>query len=1792
MTKNLKLKSAISLLRILFLLLFAINANAQPPVKTMNLVTDFGAIGDSVTDNTDAFVKAGIFFSNFLTNDTTGILIIPSYHPINSTNPAVYKVGRQLVMNDSFIISTDYNGVTRFRKFKHWHTDQGAVSGLGDTTENYGMLALNNVHGMIIKGSDSVHPPTIRYKDSLMFGSFLNVGDTFTNGAFIQINPTNFTQPLIHYGYNQTKKTKGWIGHFITVQNSSQVTIKHLRIDGNNTAFKWGGTYSNNGGIQLPHAGIFCKNADTVSIKNVYACRFGFDGILLFNGNKHVTLDSCKFNENTRGGISWTGGQYVTAKYCEANENGRTVPISSLANPGTGIDIEPDFNADSCKFGYFFKCTFNNNLGAAISTNQIIAHKVYDMHFDSCTMYASREIGIFCTGKKYFFEDCAINAAVAWSSVDSNEANANIYKGCHFSDAPYNGTEYWTHNKPLISIPGAGDVGLNMKWTHFENCTFEVNDSLREFFYLNWHTNNMAKDEWTVLDNCSFNYNNKGRADTTFCSRLRGVRFKNSNKIENILNSTNSYHLFTTREAVVEGNNTGCEAGALKFEGQVEHVMMSSNLGAVDTFHIGKKIDGTDGYASYEIGDRALTFIETATHVKIGNYSAMRALKGGSLLSNNKFYFGGQLTFDAGSYVTFSNASTQYISTAINPYDLLYVDRLCNYNNTTMSPIWTNGEGYAAGANIENFVASWFGNYAGTPPCLQGNHPQLINANISCDSLYTHILTHGAKTLLYNLQVPCVGSTADIKFTVQGGIRPFTYKLNGVATDSVLTNVAAGIDTITVTDANACTDTFIVKMDTALTYKIVKGCVSGTPAKFKTNACTQPTVTGPGNISYSNDTVTVTSSGTYTITSSGKTVTLYIGSCSNCTNAPDTAEWKLPNENVTTLFPDGIIPLTNIVLQGEIEIDTILVLNNQRDIYCTANTQLIVTDSYTFICGGTKMRGCTDNWKGIKADGFSKSVIINNASTLQDMSEGVHIMNNAFLQARNSTYHNNTTGIFFENIKEPAYKSAITHNTFSSDTTILNNGCAGLTGILAFNCTDIEIGDSLIATSGNNFHDLYAGILITGDTNMPYVLNNNTSRIGIYNNKFSNITNCSITGSYPENQKINGCYVDFFGAGVYANFGMMPSTFDARVDIRNTNDTNTVIRFEKCDKAIVTKNTSVVAKNLYLNNNLMGIMCNGTTSKTLKIEKNYFKNGIIGMQFIGNNTNSFVRNNTIDSLIQTGYQKGIADYGWGTGIDIRHFTNADTSLLEVKDNIITVGAFAGRGINMENTGKNVTTIKNDIALTTSGTGIIVCAGATLLNGISATNIYNSVLYKNHITGNDSINATEREDAAGILINNSNKPRVECNIAERTRFGIQAISQCPTDTDGVKGNAVHEQVIGWTFRHLGTEGTFGNVGTLQSDNHNLWTGNGQLYKVFKFCDSSQPFKIYTNINFLDQPESNSENINTQVLNDCRYLVQDNTGATVYTCPINFNFQQPFIVNSSGHFALAEAISIATQTKSYSEFPEIAYWMDARKLYHDLDNSASYRNSNDTLLAFYDSLNTAVIEHIEATETNIANLIQSMNSQNYELYLQRLEEAKVSNSNVVSNRDQENNEHDINAIYIKIISYGIDALNDEDSTRIVEFANLCPYIGGTAVYKARALYAMYNPASMFDDITICNAIGVYKNGNSGNSKGIFDNENAYLKSLKPKENLLTNNGEHAFMLYPNPATTTVTIAYELNQNEKANVIVNDILGREQMKIDLHPAHNIVSINVSLLRQGIYIYKYLVNNRQEKTGKLLIE
>ena len=152
--------------------------------------------------------------------------------------------------------------------------------------------------------------------------------------------------------------------------------------------------------------------------------------------------------------------------------------------------------------------------------------------------------------------------------------------------------------------------------------------------------------------------------------------------------------------------------------------------------------------------------------------------------------------------------------------------------------------------------------------------------------------------------------------------------------------------------------------------------------------------------------------------------------------------------------------------------------------------------------------------------------------------------------------------------------------------------------------------------------------------------------------------------------------------------------------------------------------------------------------------------------------------------------------------------------------------------------------------------------------------------------------------------------------------------------------------------------------------------------------------------------------------------------------------------------------------------------------------------------------------------------------------------------------------------------------------------CPYIGGTAVYKARSLNAMYYPAILYDDIKICNNVGVYKNGSNNENdtrKTVYADESKFLKNLDIR---YIENANYLFKLFPNPASTQLTIAYSLKNAEKGELILFDVLGRKQMQIDLQSNVNKVSVYIHSLPQGIYMYKFLVNSKQTEAGKLIIE
>ncbi|MBK8330073.1 MAG: T9SS type A sorting domain-containing protein [Bacteroidetes bacterium] len=153
-------------------------------------------------------------------------------------------------------------------------------------------------------------------------------------------------------------------------------------------------------------------------------------------------------------------------------------------------------------------------------------------------------------------------------------------------------------------------------------------------------------------------------------------------------------------------------------------------------------------------------------------------------------------------------------------------------------------------------------------------------------------------------------------------------------------------------------------------------------------------------------------------------------------------------------------------------------------------------------------------------------------------------------------------------------------------------------------------------------------------------------------------------------------------------------------------------------------------------------------------------------------------------------------------------------------------------------------------------------------------------------------------------------------------------------------------------------------------------------------------------------------------------------------------------------------------------------------------------------------------------------------------------------------------------------------------------ICPYIGGTAVYKARALYAMYNPTALFDDMKICNAIGVYKTGKNNDIgkklKDIFDAENNYLRGLKPNvANTIIK--ECDLKLFPNPAINQLNIRYKSSMDSKLQIV--NILGIVVKEIYLPKESQQVSILLNEITTGIYSYRQICDKLILNSGKLVI-
>ena len=151
-----------------------------------------------------------------------------------------------------------------------------------------------------------------------------------------------------------------------------------------------------------------------------------------------------------------------------------------------------------------------------------------------------------------------------------------------------------------------------------------------------------------------------------------------------------------------------------------------------------------------------------------------------------------------------------------------------------------------------------------------------------------------------------------------------------------------------------------------------------------------------------------------------------------------------------------------------------------------------------------------------------------------------------------------------------------------------------------------------------------------------------------------------------------------------------------------------------------------------------------------------------------------------------------------------------------------------------------------------------------------------------------------------------------------------------------------------------------------------------------------------------------------------------------------------------------------------------------------------------------------------------------------------------------------------------------------------------INGSAVYKARTLNKYIAPGAMYDDLKICNQVGVYKTGNSNSNNGVDKNtislitqEEKSLSNLKPNvENIRLKLND--IVLYPNPTPDIVNIRY--HTNAESRIELYDITGRKIMVVQFAGGENKTTIDISEFVNGVYTYKFFVGKSMLKSGKII--
>lgn len=175
-------------------------------------------------------------------------------------------------------------------------------------------------------------------------------------------------------------------------------------------------------------------------------------------------------------------------------------------------------------------------------------------------------------------------------------------------------------------------------------------------------------------------------------------------------------------------------------------------------------------------------------------------------------------------------------------------------------------------------------------------------------------------------------------------------------------------------------------------------------------------------------------------------------------------------------------------------------------------------------------------------------------------------------------------------------------------------------------------------------------------------------------------------------------------------------------------------------------------------------------------------------------------------------------------------------------------------------------------------------------------------------------------------------------------------------------------------------------------------------------------------------------------------------------------------------------------------------------------------------------------------------------------------KAANAAIATSEVIEANEKMVNEIYLSTVAKDIDGFSADQVADLFDMANQCPLIGGNAVYRARALYALIDNEQDFDDLALCLPFGIE------------------IRSADQ-----TN--DRAASVIPNPTDDLATLIYRLDDGASGSLVLYDAIGKEVARHSLTSNEPRFHFSTAELNPGAYHFIIQSGYRFVGDGKLVI-